>query len=96
MSLFYPIDCINQFLKHIYDESVERGYNFNRNKIDPISHHLILTVTDKQIKYELKHLLNKLKTRNKSQYIWLSSQKDIVPHPLFEINKGELENWEII
>ena len=74
----YTIDCINQYLSHIYDESVKRGYNFDRRKIDPISHSIMLTVT-----------------RNKSQYIWLSSQKDIAPHPLFRIIKGEIEDWEI-
>ena len=92
----YIIDCINQYLSHIYDESVKRGYNFDRRKIDPISHSMMLTVTIKQIEYELMHLLNKLKTRNKSQYIWLSSQKDNAPHPLFSIIKGEIEEWEIL
>lgn len=92
----YTIDCINQYLSHKYDESVIRGYNFDRRKIDPFSHSMMLTVTNKQIEYELMHLLNKLKTRNKSQYIWLSSQKDIAPHPLFRIIKGEIEDWEIL
>lgn len=92
----YTIDCINQYLSHIYNESVKRGYNFDRRKIEPISHYLMLTVTDKQIEYELMHLLKKLKTRNKSQYMWLSSQSNIAPHPLFKINKGEIEDWEII
>ncbi len=92
----YTIDCINQYLSHIHDESVKRGYNFDRKKIDPISHYLMLTVTDKQIKYELMHLLKKLKARNNPGYIVLSSQRNIAPHPLFEIIKGEVEDWEIL
>ena len=92
----YTIDCINQYLSHIYDESVKRGYNFDSRKIDPISHYLMLTVTDKQIEYELMHLLKKLKTRNKSGYMWLSSQSNIAPHPLFKIIKSEIEDWGIL
>lgn len=91
----YPVDCINHYLQHVHNESVKRGYHFNRRKIDPISHYLMLTVTDKQIEYELMHLLKKLKARNKSQYMWLSSQSNIAPHPLFKISKGEIEDWEI-
>ena len=56
----------------------------------------MLTVTDKQIEYELMHLLKKLKTRNKSGYMCLSSQSNIAPHPLFKIIKGEIEDWEIL
>ena len=92
----YTIDCINQYLSHIYDESVKRGYNFDRKKIDPISHYPKLTVTDKQIEFEVMHLLKKLKTRNYPGFIELSSQRDIAPHPLFKIIKGEVEDWEIL
>ena len=92
----YPINCINQYLKDVHDVSVERGYSFDRNKIDPFPHSLQLTVTDKQMQYELKHLLSKLKTRNKSEYVSLSSQSDIVPHPLFTMIHGDIENWEIV
>ena len=90
-----PVGCINQYLEYIYEESVKRGYNFNRNKIDSISHFQALTVSDNQIKYELNHLLRKLKTRNKSGFVLLSSQRDIDPNPLFKIIAGEVEDWEI-
>ena len=56
----------------------------------------MLTVTDKQIKHELMHLLKKLKTRNNPGFILLSSQRDIAPHPLFKIITGEVEDWEIL
>jgi len=92
----YPVDCINQYLQHVHDESVKRGYNFDGGKIEPVLHSQILTVTDKQIAYELQHLLKKLKTRNKSVYMWLSSQRNIPPHPLFKTIIGEIEDWEIL
>jgi len=52
----YTIDCINRYLSHIYDESVKRGYNFDRRKIDPISHSMMFTVTNKQIEYEKRYI----------------------------------------
>ena len=92
----YPTDSINQYLVSIYEESLSRGYKFNRKKIDSFSHHCFLTVTDKQIEYELQHLLRKLKVRDKAGYELLSSQKDIVPHPLFRVIGGDIEKWEIL
>ncbi len=91
-----PVDCINQYLDYVYKESVQRGYNFNGKKIDTFPHYLTLTVTDRQIKYEANHLARKLKTRNKSGYLSLRSQKLIDPHPLFKIIKGEVEDWEVL
>ena len=88
------IACINQYLKSVHDESVQRGYNFNPEKINRPPHDLMLTVTDKQMKHEREHLLKKLQARDKPGYIQLFSQKDIAPHPLFNIIQGEIENWE--
>jgi hypothetical protein len=91
-----PIDCINQYLESVYEESLNRGYSFNRNKIDLSSHPCLITVTDKQVEYEFQHLLRKLKIRSPLLYRSLASQKEIVQHPLFKIVKGEIENWEIL
>lgn len=90
----HSIECINQYLKHVHDESIERGYNFDRRKIDLFSYSKQLVATDKQIQYEYMHLLSKLKMRNQTEYARLSSQVDIVPHPLFKVVHGEIENWE--
>lgn len=89
-----PLACINQYLKYIYKESKQRGYNFDRNKIDPVFYPIRLTVTDQQMHYELQHLLKKLKTRSSPGFSFLNSQKNLDPHPLFHIIKGEIEDWE--
>lgn len=89
-------DLINKYLSHVYNESVSRGYHFNRKKIDPFRERQLLTVTDKQIEYELNHLLLKLKVRDYSGFVLLSSRRSIEPHPLFSIVKGELEDWEMV
>lgn len=92
----YPIDCINQYMESIYEESLKRGYNFNRKKIDSDPENCKITVTDKQIEYELQHLLKKLLERSESDYISLLSQTIIAPNPLFNVIKGVIEIWEII
>jgi Pyrimidine dimer DNA glycosylase len=88
------VDCINQYLAAVYENSVERGFNFNKNKINPDFMPTRLTVTDKQIKFEMKHLLMKLKTRDPEQFQKLSRKRKINAHPLFRIIDGEIEPWE--
>jgi hypothetical protein len=88
------LSCINQYLAAVYDNSVERGFNFNKNKINPDFVPARLPVTDKQIKFELKHLLSKLETRDTEQFQKISRKRKIAPHPLFRIIDGEIEPWE--
>lgn len=91
-----PVACINQYLAHVYDESLRRNYHFNRNKIDSITYDQKLSVTNEQMKYEYRHLMKKLKSRDNPAYISLSSQKGVIPHPLFRVVLGDIEQWEII
>ena len=51
------VGCINQYLTSVYENSLERGNNFNKNKVNPDFKPTKLTVTDKQIKFEMKHYL---------------------------------------
>ena len=89
-----PIECINQYLECVYEESVNRGYIFNREKIASTSLPIDLTVTDQQLEYEYGHLLNKLKSRDQSAYKTLSTHMSLDPHPLFQIIPGGVEDWE--
>jgi hypothetical protein len=88
------VSCINQYLATVYDNSVERGFNFDKNKINQDFVSTTLTVTDKQIEFEMKHLLSKLETRDPKLFQKLSREKKITSHPLFRIIKGEIEPWE--
>jgi hypothetical protein len=47
-----PLDCINQYLKAVYEESVKRGYKFDRDKIEMDFKPTSLTVTGGQLNYE--------------------------------------------
>lgn len=91
-----PIDGINQYLADVYHEATERGYNFNKEKIEWEFVSTTLDLTSGQLKYEVSHLLAKLKTRDKEKHIQLIKEKEISPHPLFKIIDGEIEKWEII
>ena len=91
-----PVDAINQYLSSVYDEAVKRAYSFDKTKIwwafDPTS----MSVTDGQLKYEKKHLLNKLKIRDLNAFNILTFENNLAPHPIFKFVSGEIANWEII
>jgi hypothetical protein len=91
-----PVDAINYYLKFIYNEASARGYNFSLEKFDRKAKRIHLRVTSGQMEYEVKHLLKKLKERDPAMYKKLKAQKEILPHPVFKIREGDVEDWEII
>jgi len=91
-----PIDAINQYLAEIYIEASQRKYNFDKEKINWNFKTQKLTVTEGQLDYEVKHLLNKLLKRDLKKYKELNTKKRLEVHPLFELIKGEIEKWEIL
>lgn len=91
-----PLDCINQYLAGVFEESLQRGYNFNAEKIDPGFSKSIITVTSGQVEYEKKHLLKKLKVRNHKLYNKYGKQSEWELHPLFKLIGGEIETWEVL
>jgi hypothetical protein len=90
----HPDTAIEAYLWSVYEESVVRGYHFDLAKLGPKPQPVELHVTEGQLKYELTHLLEKLKTRDPAQHGKLSSV--IVPqaHPLFRMVPGPVESWE--
>jgi hypothetical protein len=89
-----PLNNINFYLSLVYKEAQDRGYNFNKNKIDWKFKSAKLKVTEGQIKYEVVQLKKKLKIRNKNKYREMTVVNRFSPHPLFKIVKGEIEGWE--
>ena len=93
-----PLIGINTYLNEVYLESVSRGYEFSKNKIDSslISKDLRVPLNDEQLGYEFKLLKAKLKIRDNKSY---QKIKDIeIPEhvSIFSIRKGPIENWEKI
>ena len=91
-----PLQCINAYLSFVYIDATERGYNFDREKIDWNFQPVRLTVTKGQMEYETFHLLKKLRDRDLILYNEIISIKKLQPHPLFRMKKGNVESWEII
>ena len=91
-----PLEAINQYLAEVYTEATNRGYNFDKEKIDWTFKRGKLTVTSKQLDYEVHHLLNKLQQRDPNKYKELKSNKAIDTHPMFTLIEGEIEDWEIV
>lgn len=91
-----PVDAINQYLSEIHNEAISRNYNFDRSKIDFNFQKIKMPVNSGQLDYEVKHLLNKLQIRDPKKYL---QNKEVVTydsHPMFEIVKGDIENWEVL
>ena len=91
-----PVDAVNHYLSEVYEEAGRRGYNFDREKINWKFSKKSIPVTDKQMVYETKHLLNKLKVRDEVKHKEVKKHKGLDPHPLFKVVEGEIEGWEVL
>ena len=91
-----PTAAIASYLNHVADEADSRGYKFDRKKILPKQCKHKLAVTNGQVRYEFRHLLQKLQTRDPDLYERLKSVHRIKVHPLFAKIKGGVEDWEIV
>jgi hypothetical protein len=95
-----PLVCIEKYLSEIYKESLNRGYNFNKDKIDwelvdCYSQTYAIAVTRGQLEYEYEHLSNKLIHRDYERYLNVHSLSVIEAVSMFNIIEGNnIENWE--
>jgi hypothetical protein len=89
-----PVTCLNTYLRAIYDESVERGYRFDRTKLGRGFTRRRIPATTGQLAYEWAHLKHKLKSRNLHSYQAIANIRRPVAHPLFAIRSGPVQSWE--
>lgn len=92
-----PVETIRAYLSSVATEADLRGYRFDRRKIKggaPSSKKGSIPVTRGQLQYEFKHLLQKLRTRDKTKHKALLETKRIQPHPLFKSVAGKVAAWE--
>jgi hypothetical protein len=85
---------IDTYLLNVYNESITRNYNFNREKFGLNFTDSKIDVTDGQILYEFKHLKRKLKIRDIYKYDELNEIKFPDVNPVFKVVKGDIELWE--
>jgi hypothetical protein len=88
-----PVRAINGYLWGIYAEAERRQFHFDKKKLAP-KQSIKMTVTDRQLKYERKHLEQKLLKRNPQYYQIVRAIKKLRPHPIFRVIPGEIEVWE--
>ncbi|MFC1551553.1 pyrimidine dimer DNA glycosylase/endonuclease V [Candidatus Latescibacterota bacterium] len=91
-----PIGAIAHYLVEIYRESLKRGYKFNKSKIIGQRSIFKIEVTSGQIRYEMNHLLHKLKNRDFITYEKIKTVVTPDPNPIFKVIDGDVEHWEII
>lgn len=90
-----PIAAIGKYLYHIHKESLQRGYSFNLEKIENIKSRTRMNVNTGQLKFEKRHLLTKLKSRDRSLYLMVQGIKELDVHPLFRVVTGKIADWEV-
>ena len=93
-SLNAPAEGIHQYLSLIYEESLVRGYCFDKTKFNLAFTPCKLYVRKGQMEYERIHLLTKLKVRDRKKFLALRNLENFKPHPMFRVVRGGIEAWE--
>ncbi len=91
-----PLGAICTYLDEIHQESLKRGYNFNKSKIHSNRCTSKIKVTKGQLNYEFLHLKKKLKIRDFNAYQKIRAIKNPEPSQIFNIVDGGIESWERI
>jgi len=89
-----PLAAISQYLLEVYKEACRRGYCFDHTKIHSRGTGEKICVTEGQLLYEWRHLINKLKERSPVLYREIVAIEKPEAHPLFDVVPGDLQNWE--
>jgi len=89
-----PLSAINKYLEQLVKEAKNRGYNFDRRKVERTRSSEKIQVATGQVRYEFEHLLNKLKKRDTKRYEKIKNIKHIQLHSLFRSKRGGIEGWE--
>jgi hypothetical protein len=90
-----PPKAVNFYLSEILKEANTRNYHFDDKKIDWNFTPIQLTVTNRQVEYEMQHLLRKLWLRDRRKYTKIKGLQAFEAHPIFVVVKGDIEDWEI-
>lgn len=89
-----PVAAIAAYLNAVADEAHRRGYHFDRRRIARARRASKISVTDGQLRYELRHLRAKLRVRDAQRLKLLPSLAEINAHPLFKTITGPVAPWE--
>lgn len=88
-----PRAALDGYLGAVLAESRARGWRFSARKIRPPARPPRLRVTRGQVRFEWRHLLAKLRARDRARW---TAQRRIRPalHPSFRLVRGGIAAWE--
>lgn len=89
-----PRVAIAGYLRGLAAEAVRRGYRFDASKIAPLRQTVPIEETEGQLRYEWRHLLAKLRTRDPALWRRLEALPAPPAHPAFRIVPGDVQAWE--
>ncbi len=89
-----PVNSIDMYINHIYQEAKRRGYNFDPSKVNFKATHPPIPLRKGQIVYEFNHLMEKLRNRDFSRYQELLKETEVKSCKIFAIIEGGIEPWE--
>ncbi len=97
-----PTTLINSYLKVVFLEGINRGFNFDSSYLDSRSKpkednfQARVPVTSGQVKFEQRHLCEKLEQRDPDRYHGICECEDQHPelNPLFYLVEGPKADWE--
>ena len=89
-----PVVAIANYLIAVWKESVRRGYKFDKGKIVGSGKASKIPVTTGQLDHEFEWLMTKLEKRDPDRFKQLLLVDTIECHPLFEVVKGPVADWE--
>jgi Pyrimidine dimer DNA glycosylase len=89
-----PRSAINRYLAIVWAEAQSRGYKFDRTKLGRNVAVQRIPVTDGQLQYEWRWLLDKLRRRTPIVYRRALEVSAPKVHPLFKVVSGPVAEWE--
>ncbi|HXF65275.1 MAG TPA: pyrimidine dimer DNA glycosylase/endonuclease V [Burkholderiales bacterium] len=89
-----PRRAIEAYRAAVWAEAARRGYSFDRSKFGPCRPVTPTPCTSGQLGHEWRHLLRKLRSRSPATYRACCALARPVPHPLFRVTSGPVEDWE--
>ena len=89
-----PMACVDYYLTIIFEESLKRGYRFDKGKMGSNPGCEKIKTTRGQLNFEWTHLREKISKRDSAHFNEIKEIASLEPHPLFRIVSGPIEEWE--
>lgn len=89
-----PVGAVNLYLRAVYQEALERGYQFDPRKLGRACSGPLILESAGQLAFEWNHFLRKLEARHPLHFAKLLAVRRPTAHPLFRIVPGPVRAWE--